>query len=229
MLKKIIFLFKSEANISIILLFLTQKITNLIYKKKIKLEKKFFLNLISKYKISSEFFSVNAYNFFRYLSSNKSYFRYLEIGSYEGGSAIYVSTKFPKSEVYCVDNWMKTQDEYSNINFENVERNFDYNISSYKNINKIKLTSDDFFKQNLINYDVIYVDGYHKADQVYKDCINSWKSLKINGIMICDDYIWDHYKQTQSNPCFAINKFLKTIKNFKVLRVSNSQIFLKKY
>ena len=33
------------------------------------------------------------------------------------------------------------------------------------------------FITNTLSYDVIYVDGYHKADQVYRDCVNSWKNL----------------------------------------------------
>lgn len=212
----------------IIIQFLTQKISNLFVKKKIKLYKKFFKDLILNKRISSEFFSANAYNFFVHISSLPSNFRYLEIGSFEGGSAIFIAKKFKNSEIYCVDNWIKTEDGYLNLNFEDVEQNFDYNIKNYKNIYKIKKSSDEFFKNNSLNYDVIYVDGYHKADQVYRDCLNSWKNLKVNGIMICDDYIWDYYKDISNNPCYAINKFLKNIKNFKVLKVSNTQIFLKK-
>ena len=228
MLKKIKFLYKSHASLFIILLFLFQKILNLFIKKNIKLHKKFFLDLISKQKISSEFFSVNAYNFFVYLSLLPKNFRYLEIGSFEGGSAIFVASKFKEAEIYCVDNWIKTEDGYSNLNFEDIELNFDYNTQMYKNIYKIKKSSDDFFTINKLTYDVIYIDGYHKAEQVFKDCVNSWKNLNINGILICDDYIWDHYSDIKNNPCYAINKFLRTIKNYKVLKVSNSQIFLKK-
>lgn len=228
MFKKIIFLYKSNSSILIILLFLSQKISNLFVKRKIKYEKKIFLTLISKLKISSEFFSVNAYNFYKYLSLQPTYFNYLEIGSFEGGSAIYVSHKFKNSKIYCVDNWVKTEDGYSNLNFNNIEQNFDFNISNYKNINKIKKSSDDFFKKNITLFDVIYVDGYHKAEQVFKDCVNSWKTLNKNGIMICDDYIWDHYTEVVNNPCYAINNFLGTINNYKVLKVSNSQLFLKK-
>lgn len=228
MFKKIVFLYKSNSSIFIILLFLSQKISNLFVKRKIKSEKKFFLTLISKLKISSEFFSVNAYNFYKYLSLQPSDFKYLEIGSFEGGSAIYVSSRFNKSEIYCVDNWVKTEDGYSNLNFNNVEENFDFNIFNYKNINKIKKSSDDFFQKNEKTFDVIYVDGYHKAEQVFKDCVNSWKVLNNNGLMICDDYIWDNYKEVVNNPCYAINNFLDTINNYKVLKVSNSQLFLQK-
>jgi predicted O-methyltransferase YrrM len=229
MIKKIIFLFKSETDIIIILLFLFQKIINIFNKNNIKKEKKFFLKLVSSLKISTEFFSVNAYNFYKHLSSLKSDFRYLEIGSFEGGSAIFVSEKFKKSRIFCVDNWIKTEDGYSNLNFNDVEKNFDFNVKDYQNILKIKKTSDDFFLENKENFDVIYVDGYHKSDQVFKDCVNSWKKLNVNGILICDDYIWSHYSEIKNNPCFGINKFLKTLNNkYKILQISNSQIFLRK-
>ena len=86
-----------------------------------------------------------------------------------------------------------------------------------------------FVKKNKENFDVIYVDGYHKSDQVFKDCVNSWKKLNVNGILICDDYIWSHYSEIKNNPCFGINKFLKTLNNkYKILQISNSQIFLRK-
>tara|TARA_B100000902_G_scaffold379478_1_gene413839 strand:- start:458 stop:1147 length:690 start_codon:yes stop_codon:yes gene_type:complete len=228
MFKKIVFLYKSETSIYIILQFLFQKISNLFIKKKIKLYKKNFKDLILNKKISSEFFSANAYNFFIHLSHLSPRFKYLEIGSFEGGSAIFIANKFQNSEIYCVDNWIKTEDGYSNLDFNDVEKNFDYNIKNYKNIYKIKKSSDEFFKNNFLSYDVIYVDGYHKSNQVYKDCLNSWKHLKVNGIMICDDYIWDHYAEISNNPCYAINKFLKVIDNYKVLKVSNTQLFLKK-
>ena len=229
MLKKIFFLFKSKTDIQIILLFLFQKITNIFHKKKIKMEKKYFLNLLLNLKISAEFFSVNTYNFYNHLSSIKKNFKYLEIGSFEGGSAIYISTRFNESKIYCVDNWIKTEDGYLKIDFNDVEKNFDFNTKQYSNILKIKRSSDNFFLNNLIYFDVIYVDGYHKASQVYKDCMNSWKTLNLNGILICDDYIWNHYAEIKDNPCFAVNSFLSKIKkSYQILQVSNSQIFIKK-
>ena len=228
MFKKVIFLYKSQAKLFIIILFLAQKILNIFNKKKIKFHKKNFLELISNLRVSSEFFSVNAYNFFIHLSSLPKNFRYLEIGSFEGGSAVFVASKFRNAEVYCVDNWVKTEDGYSDLNFENIEMNFNFNIKKFKNIYKIKKSSDDFFISNNLSYDVIYIDGYHKSEQVYRDCSNSWKNLNKNGILICDDYIWDHYEAVKDNPCYAINKFLKNIENYKILKISNSQIFIKK-
>jgi len=50
-----------------------------------------------------------------------------------------------------------------------------------------KMTSDEFFAQNNQNFDVIFIDGLHHADQVEKDINNSLRFLKKNGYIVCHD------------------------------------------
>lgn len=50
-----------------------------------------------------------------------------------------------------------------------------------------QLTSDDFFKQNNEKFDVIFIDGLHWSDQVYKDILNSLDVLNDGGYIICHD------------------------------------------
>ena len=45
----------------------------------------------------------------------------------------------------------------------------------------IKDTSDNFFKNNKKNFDVIFIDGLHIFEQCRKDVINSLKVLNKNG------------------------------------------------
>tara|TARA_B100000929_G_scaffold267303_1_gene235447 strand:- start:329 stop:1033 length:705 start_codon:yes stop_codon:yes gene_type:complete len=229
MKKKILFLIKNKASFKVILFFLVQKFINIFYKKKIKLFKKKNKEFLLNKKISNDYFSMNAYNFYHHLSEIKKDFIYLEIGSYEGNSAMFVANTFPSSKVFCVDNWVGSED-YFEQDFNIVENNFNYNINEYSNIYKLKKNSDDFFLNHKDpKFDVIYVDGYHKGFQVLTDCQNSWKTLKIDGILICDDYFWNFYEKTENNPCYSINLFLKEIENeYKILQVSNSQIFIKK-
>jgi predicted O-methyltransferase YrrM len=153
----------------------------------------------------------------------------LEIGSYEGCSAIYVYKRFKPKEICCVDIWKDTHEGYNVSNFNLIESNFDKNTKNISCIKKVKNTSNTFFQKNKTFFDVIYIDGYHYGPQVFKDCINSWKFLKKNGILICDDYIWNYYESIKENPCYAINKFLCKIKNeYKIVMISNSQISIKK-
>jgi SAM-dependent methyltransferase len=49
------------------------------------------------------------------------------------------------------------------------------------------LTSDEFFEQNTDTFDVIFIDGLHHADQVYKDILNSLNILNNKGYIICHD------------------------------------------
>jgi len=227
LLKKILFLIKSNANLSVILVFLKIKLLNIFNKKKKKLAISENINFLKEMVITEDYFSSNAYFFYQILK-NFNQFKYLEIGSFEGNSAMFVARKFPNAKIYCVDNWYGTE-EYENLNFTIIEKNFDKNISEFKNISKIKNLSDNFFKSNQIKFDVIYVDGYHKASQVYRDFKNSWNFLVTGGIIILDDYIWHFFLDIKNNPCFAINKFLREISGkFKILIVSNSQIFIKK-
>jgi predicted O-methyltransferase YrrM len=142
---------------------------------------------------------------------------------------MFVAKNFPNSKIYCVDNWIGTIEYEEDLKFSNVEKNFDLNMLEFKNFTKFKLKSDDFFKTNQIFFDVIYIDGYHKADQVLKDFINSWAVLNVKGIIIFDDYIWKFFDRIEDNPCYAINKYLNKIrKNSKILKVSNSQLFVQK-
>src|SRR6478609_9013885 len=49
------------------------------------------------------------------------------------------------------------------------------------------LTSDNFFEQNNETFDVVFIDGLHWSEQVYKDIENSLKVLNKGGYIICHD------------------------------------------
>jgi hypothetical protein len=51
----------------------------------------------------------------------------------------------------------------------------------------IYLTSDEFFKENKKTFDIIFIDGMHEADFVYRDIINSLKILNEGGVILCHD------------------------------------------
>lgn len=48
-------------------------------------------------------------------------------------------------------------------------------------------TSDDFFKKNLEKFDIIFIDGLHHDDQVYRDINNSLAILNSGGYIVCHD------------------------------------------
>jgi len=153
----------------------------------------------------------------------------LEIGSYEGRSAIFFLKLFPSSLITCVDTWHGS-DEHNKCNFEEIERNFDYNVHLFNGnrLKKIKTTSDIFFKKNQESFDLIFLDGDHSHDQVIKDANNAWNKLNLNGYLIFDDYLWWFYNDLKNNPAFAINKFLIDKKNQIEICYIWQQVIIKK-
>jgi predicted O-methyltransferase YrrM len=154
----------------------------------------------------------------------------LEIGSYEGRSAIFFLKKFLNSNIYCVDTWSGS-DEHDKNEFINIERNFDLNtkyFSKIKKLKKFKMSSNKFFETNNDKFDLIYVDGDHRAEQVSLDIKNSWKNLNKGGFLILDDYMWWYYKDLKKNPSTPINDFIKNnideIANLKIWQ----QVIIKK-
>jgi hypothetical protein len=145
----------------------------------------------------------------------------LEIGSWEGMSALFILNYFPNAALTCVDTW-KGGDEYNDQNGVSaeilgvIEEKFDSNLAAYKNrITKFKGTSWEFFsscdKKN--QFDIIYVDGSHYCDDVLIDALKGFELLKMAGLMIFDDYFWRYYTAPIDNPAGPINAFLKLKKN----------------
>ena len=171
------------------------------------------------------------YIFFKNFPTNKK-LQILEIGSFEGHSAIYFLENFPNSVITCVDMWQNNE-ALKEFNFSQIEINFDKNTKKYKNnLKKYKQSSDQFFKntKDLINYyDIIYVDGDHYYETVFRDLMNSFKALKIKGIMILDDFIgFNLYKKYNENPIGAIVVFINIYyRKIKILKITN-QIIIKK-
>jgi predicted O-methyltransferase YrrM len=157
--------------------------------------------------------------------------KYLEIGSFEGSSAIFFSRFLTNSNLTCVDIW-KGVEELSNTDFKVVESNFDKNISKIKfnKIIKIKSESEVFFKNNKEKFSIIYLDGNHFFQNVINDIEQSWRILEVDGLLILDDYTWTYYNEPKQNPAYAINIFLnKYYKSLKILDMGQQVIVKKLY
>ena len=60
----------------------------------------------------------------------------------------------------------------------------------------MRMTSDEFFKNNKEKFDLIFIDGLHHYNQVKKDVINSLEVIKDGGIILMHDCLpKDYYYQ----------------------------------
>jgi predicted O-methyltransferase YrrM len=152
--------------------------------------------------------------------------RILEIGSYEGRSTCYLIEKFGGAgglEIHCVGTW-EGGVEHDKTSMPGVERRFDNNVAfakktigkpveikKHKRHSSLALAELITFGQ-VQKFDVVYIDGSHQAADVLTDCVLSFQLLRVNGLMIFDDYIWTNEatgKQDAFNlPKPAIDAFL---------------------
>ena len=222
---------KNGANATVFLRFIIDRLFHPFLSRKKKYYTKKHREYMNKKKTTTDYFSINAFYWNSILSKNLKDFSYLEIGSWEGNSALYILKNFNPIDVVCVDIWDLYDNEYKNKQSERFE-NFKSNLKEFEQkFSFHKDTSDNFFENNKKTFDLIYIDGSHETAQVYKDLSNSWNCLKDNGIIICDDYFYGslYDKQSEEMPAISINKFLNENKErIKIICVNNTQIFFKK-
>jgi Glycosyltransferases involved in cell wall biogenesis len=70
-------------------------------------------------------------------------------------------------------------------------------MEKFKNEVTYCMTSDEFFKQNEKEYDLIFIDGDHSCEQSAKDIINALNSIKNNGCVVCHDSMPEQFELTQ--------------------------------
>lgn len=141
----------------------------------------------------------------------------MEIGSWQGQSAVFILNYFENAKLTCVDTWQgadehKSGDAGAPGALMKVEDDFDKNLLRYTDrLTKYKGTSYQFFNDNFERetFDLIYIDGSHHADDVMVDAVKAFEMLKVNGLMIFDDYFWRHYEKIIDNPSGAINAFIR--------------------
>jgi predicted O-methyltransferase YrrM len=203
------------------------------YLQKNKFSKNQFLNYInSEYKFSTDWFTgnipywMNIFNKYHMTAKNLSC---LEIGSWEGRSSLFILEALPNSELVCVDTWSGADEHKGSEVLNQIEVNFDHNLSIYMpRLKKYKGTSYSFFDQldSHIKFDLIYVDGSHYVDDVLVDAVKSFAHLNVGGIMIFDDFFWGYYDDLISNPASAINAFISLKRKYLKVELVYSQIII---
>jgi predicted O-methyltransferase YrrM len=139
--------------------------------------------------------------------------RWLEIGSYEGRSALWTldNVLLPDATITCVDLF---DDKVAGIGpgtgCWNVppgySDRFDANVAGRPNIIKLKGSSSDILEK--LNsqgtyFDGAYLDGDHREASVTRDLELTWPMLVPGAVLVCDDY----YCADHPGARIAIDKF----------------------
>jgi predicted O-methyltransferase YrrM len=162
----------------------------------------------------------------RYLKKYKNHeTKALEVGSYEGRSAIWMLDNVlthEKSHITCVDNFTVGKDVHKRFT-ENMKP-YQGKFKLYKEDSKVALKRSEVLKQH---FDIIYIDGSRHSRNVLEDAILCFDLLKPNGLMIFDDYT-DSREHDQSCPKPAINAFLDIYASELQVLLTKWQVILKK-
>jgi len=59
----------------------------------------------------------------------------------------------------------------------------------------LRMTSDQFFKQNELKFDLIFLDGLHTYEQTKRDLLNSLEIINENGVIVLDDFIPRNWRE----------------------------------
>jgi hypothetical protein len=151
-------------------------------KSKVEIER---ISADPKYKFTFDGVSTNAKIWSTYLRefSGKPNVTALEIGSYEGRSALWFLANIlthDTSSITCVDLFGDDIDSTFNANVK--ASGFAHKLTKLKGDSKVVV-------RNLKNnFDFVYIDGSHIAKDVLIDAVLAWDLLKPGGIMIFDDY-----------------------------------------
>lgn len=146
--------------------------------------------------------------------------RILEIGSWEGRSAVFLLEKLCTStgEIICIDHFDLHRTEAGreryrklNHNLSLTGRNFrivdEFSVPGLMVVLRDEIARDE--RQERSGFDWIYVDGSHEADDTFLDGELAWRLARKGAIFIFDDYDWNvEPKESIHHPKRGIDAFL---------------------
>jgi predicted O-methyltransferase YrrM len=145
--------------------------------------------------------------------------RIIEIGSWEGRSALFFLNYLPCSRMVCIDTFGGNVEHHLDPHFAELapkaESQFDANLAGLADrVEKVKGSSTSVLPRLGVagrRFDLAYVDGSHMAADVYSDAVLTWSVMDPGGIVIFDDYEWDLMRNEDERPRLGIDAFLMTV------------------
>lgn len=188
------------------------------------------------YIFTQDWFSGNIFNWTHFLQDlkDKPNLRFLEIGSYQGRSTVWLLENIlthDTSTITCIDTFEGSAEHLKDYQYDlqTLFKVFCHNIYNFKNkVNIVKNKSQIVLKQINEQFDFIYIDGDHTASSVIEDAILSFSLLKKGGIMIFDDYEWSCNKTPIDDPKPAIDAFLLIYADKIKVLFKNNQVIIEK-
>lgn len=151
---------------------------------------------------------------------------YLEIGVNQGRSAMWVLENIltdPSAKLTGIDIFPEGTD-FKKRYLSNLKLSgFAHKATTIEGFSQIELR-----KLPLNSFDIIYIDGDHRANGVLADAVLSFELLKTGGILIFDDYLWLTQLPEELRPEVAIDSFITVYRNSIEVVQRGYQVFVRK-
>lgn len=126
--------------------------------------------------------------------------RILEIGVFEGRSTVWLLDNFPAAHLTAIDPWAYTDgaDEVTYERFMSNIRPYSDRVKVIRGKSQIART----FPEK--EFDLVYVDGDHRAAAVLHDAVIAFEILKPGGLIIFDDYLGGDHSINYPKPAIDL-------------------------
>ena len=158
--------------------------------------------------------------------------RILEIGSWEGRSAIFLLTSplcANGGSIVCIDHFDLFATPAGKERYEKVIHNLSITGRPFRVIAKFSVPGlmdllEEAVKRKTAGFDWVYIDGSHRADDTFLDAELAWRLTNEGAIFIFDDYLWPcQPHDSPYHPKPGIDAFVKLHENeFKVISSGSS-------
>jgi len=152
--------------------------------------------------------------------------RYLEIGSFEGGSLAFVHALLKGQVRATAIDPFEAYEEMPTADMSSIEARFRTNVQAIGADVRVLRGQSIAHLPPLVadaeSFELIYVDGSHAAFDVLSDSVLCWRLLTPGGLMIFDDYRWGGCKE-------AIDAFVSTVSLEVDVIDAAGQVFLRRH
>ena len=166
--------------------------------------------------------------------------KFLEVGSFEGRSAVWLLENMIEEDgqLFCIDTWQGSP-EFHVLPEDSVKgsfKRFQHNIALARgpkqrvhiNNNRSIHALAGLMDDHADTFDFAYIDGSHMASDVLSDACLTFGLMKLGGIMVFDDYLWDLREDVLNRPKMAIDAFTSMFNRKIRLMGFGEQLIIKK-
>ena len=164
--------------------------------------------------------------------------RILEIGSWEGRSAVFLLTSplcANGGSIVCIDHFDLFATPAGRERHEKVLHNLALTRRPFRVIEKFSVPGlmvllEEGTKGKTAGFDWLYIDGSHRADDTFLDAELAWRLANEGAIFIFDDYLWDvQPNDSLYHPKPGVDAFMKLHKDeFEIISSSYQMVLRKK-